>query len=227
MEKHLELKKLKKELDLFKNHREKDKPLWRALRQVFIDYEMNIEPFYDQLSGQLMDTNFSAPATIHELETYSYYVAGSVGLMLLPVIASQNAAYLHPAAINLGVAMQITNILRDVGEDFHQKQRIYLPKEELTCFQYTQNDLRNGIINVQFINMWEKLAVRAEGLYDNFLREIDQFDDDSRHSVSLSAQVYRGILDAVRSNEYDCLSKRNYVTKEKMMEISAEISSCS
>ena len=227
MDKHQALKQLKKELDLFRDHDEKDKPLWRALRQVFNKYEMDIKPFYDQLTGQSMDIDFAIPKTLQELEKYSYYVAGSVGLMLLPVIASKSSTDLHPAAIDLGIAMQITNILRDVGEDFHKKNRIYLPKDELNHFQYTQNDLRNGITNVKFINLWEKLAVRAESLYNNFLLSIDQFDADSRKPVYLSAQVYRGILDAVRNNDYKCLSKRNYVTKEKMMKINAAISSYS
>ncbi|MDQ0220597.1 phytoene/squalene synthase family protein [Peribacillus cavernae] len=227
MEKILALKQLTKELDLFRDYEEKDKPLWRALRQVFNTYEMDIQPFYDQLTGQSMDINFAIPETLQVLEKYSYYVAGSVGLMLLPVIASKSPADLRSAAIDLGTAMQITNILRDVGEDFHEKNRIYLPKDELSHFQYTQDDLRNGLITMNFINLWEKLAVRAESLYNNFMLSIDQFDADSRKPVYLSAKVYRGILDVVRSNDYKCLSKRNYMTKEKMKQINAAFSNYS
>ncbi|GGJ84718.1 dehydrosqualene synthase [Lentibacillus kapialis] len=221
------LKQLKRELDLFEKQNEIDKPLWRALRQVFDDYDMEIQPFFDQLTGQAMDADFTMPQTMHELEQYSYYVAGSVGLMLLPVIASKNAADLRAAAIDLGTAMQLTNILRDVGEDFHQKQRIYLPQDELDYFHYAQQELQSGAVTKQFISLWEKLAVRAEHLYDSFLHNISQFDPDSRIPVSLSVQVYRGILDAVRNNGYDCLSKRNYVSKDRMKEISTTISSYS
>ncbi|MFC3787513.1 phytoene/squalene synthase family protein [Paenibacillus sp. GCM10012307] len=227
LEKLESLQRLKKELDLFSEQEEVDHPLWRALRQVFTEYDMDIQPFYDQLTGQWMDVNFSIPKTMHELESYSYYVAGSVGLMLLPVLASKAAADLRPSAIKLGTAMQITNILRDVGEDFHQKQRIYLPEEEMERFRYTQEDLRYGIINENFINLWEELASNAESLYDQFCSSIDLFDADSKMPLSLSMGVYRGILDAVRSNDYDCLSKRNYVTKEIMSKISAAIYTCS
>ncbi|WP_192869550.1 phytoene/squalene synthase family protein [Lentibacillus sediminis] len=222
-EKQQALAQLKRELILFEEQNEVDKPLWRALRQVFSDYDMDIQLFYDQLTGQSMDINFITPKTMHDLEEYSYYVAGSVGLMLLPIIASENHTELHAAAIDLGVAMQITNILRDVGEDFHQKQRTYLPEDELSHFQYTVNDLVNGVVNVQFIKLWEKLAKRAELLYAQFLHNVNQFDQDSRLPVSLSAQVYRSILGAVRDNGYDCLNKRNYVTRKKMTEISAAI----
>jgi 15-cis-phytoene synthase len=217
------LKQLKKELDLFSDHAELDKPLWRALRQVFNTYEMNISPFYDQLTGQSMDLTFTAPHTMNELERYSYYVAGSVGLMLLPIIASKPSADLHSSVINLGVAMQITNILRDIGEDYHEKTRIYLPGEELSHFQYSQEDLHKGIINENFISLWEKLAARAESLYNKFLLNIELLDEDSRIPVYLSAHVYRGILDAVRNNGYQCLTKRNYVTKDKMAQINAAV----
>ncbi|MVP00682.1 phytoene/squalene synthase family protein [Paenibacillus lutrae] len=221
------LQRLKQELDLFRDRAEADHPLWRALRRVFTDYEMDIQPFYDQLTGQLMDLNFSIPKTMDELESYSYYVAGSVGLMLLPILASKPSAGLRPSVIELGIAMQITNILRDVGEDFHKKQRIYLPEEEMKRFQYTQADLYHGHINENFVNLWERLAKHAESLYDQFYRSIHLFDMDSRLPLSLSAGVYRGILDAVRGNDYDCISMRNYISKEKMTKIRAAIGTCS
>src|SRR5690625_4599843 len=97
------LSRLKYELDLFSRNEELDKPLWRALRYVFDHYHMDIQPFYDQLTGQSMDVNFVSPKNLSELERYSYYVAGSVGLMLLPVIASGKREELTESAINLGV----------------------------------------------------------------------------------------------------------------------------
>ncbi|MFD2212366.1 phytoene/squalene synthase family protein [Metabacillus endolithicus] len=217
------LSQLKKELDLFNNQEELDKPLWRALRHVFNTYDMDIRPFYDQLTGQSMDLTFTPPNTMNDLEKYSYYVAGSVGLMLLPVIASKSSEDLRLAVTNLGVAMQITNVLRDIGEDYHQKNRIYLPKEVLTYFQYSQSDLHNSLINDNFINLWEKLAARAELLYNKFLLSIELLDPDSQLPVCLSAHIYRGILDAVRNNGYQCLTTRNYVTKENMVQINTEV----
>lgn len=201
------LSQLKLELDLFSRGEELDLPLWRALRYVFENYDMSIEPFYDQLTGQSMDVKFESPKTLDELEKYSYYVAGSVGLMLLPLIASENASELTLPAIELGVAMQITNILRDIGEDLYEQQRIYLPESEMERFNYSEEDLRAGEINHAFISLWEHLALRAENLYDNFMQHIDLFDADSRLPVSLSAQYYRSILNLVREDSYSILAR--------------------
>lgn len=222
-EKQRALERLEMELNLFQLGRERDVPLWRALRSVFDSYEMSLEPFYDQLKGQRMDLHFSPPKTMRDLEDYSYYVAGSVGRMLLPIIASNAPRDLSDAAVDLGIAMQITNILRDVGEDYYEKQRVYLPLAELKQYQYSIADLHNGTINSNFIGLWEKLALRAEVLYDRFLEQIDLFDKDSQLPLALSAQVYREILNAVRASHYNCLSQRNYVGKDKMSAISKAI----
>ncbi|MDR4890456.1 phytoene/squalene synthase family protein [Fredinandcohnia sp. QZ13] len=215
------LKQLRNELDSFSRQEEPDYPLWRALRHVFNTFEMDIQPFYDQLIGQEMDIYFSSPKTLQELEQYSYYVAGSVGLMLLPIIASEKQQELRQAAIDLGVAMQITNILRDIGEDYYEKNRIYLPVTEQLRFGYGEEKLVDGIIDDSFITLWEHLAIRAENLYNAFTEHLAKFDNDSRLPVAASANVYRGILDVIRENNYDCLSKRNFVAQERLEQIRA------
>ncbi|TWT01541.1 phytoene/squalene synthase family protein [Planomicrobium sp. CPCC 101079] len=216
------LDKLTDELDRFGQKQEINHPLWRALRVVFNTYEMDLEPFYDQIKGQRMDISFSAPKTLEDVETYSYYVAGSVGRMLLPIIASGSKVDCTDAAVSLGVAMQLTNILRDVGEDYREKGRIYLPAEELQRAGYRVGQLANAEITDSFIQVWEGLANRAEGLYDEFLECVSNFDKDSRMPVQVSAQVYRGILASVRQNNYDCFAQKNFVTKREMIRILTE-----
>jgi 15-cis-phytoene synthase len=216
------LDQLKNELDRFARRQEIDHPLWRALRVVFDRYEMDLEPFYDQIKGQRMDISFSAPTTLKDVETYSYFVAGSVGRMLLPIIASHSKVDCTDAAVSLGVAMQLTNILRDVGEDYRSKGRIYLPAEELQKAGYRADQLADAEINDRFIQVWERMAKRAERLYDEFLECISNFDQDSQLPVQVSAQVYRGILDSVRDNNYDCFARKNFVTKREMIRILAE-----
>ena len=215
------LNRLRAELDLFSRGEEPDHPLWRALRHVFRTFHMELQPFYDQLTGQEMDIHFSSPKTLLELEEYSYYVAGSVGVMLLPIIATDNQRDLRNAAADLGVAMQITNILRDIGEDFYQKNRIYLPELERSRFGYGKEKLVKRIIDDPFIKLWEHMAARAEFLYDNFNSHLPQFDEDSRLAVGMAAGLYREILHAVRENGYDCLSKRNFVAGERFEQLRA------
>lgn len=222
-EKSQELHCFKSQLDLFRRNAEPDHPLWRALRVVFSQYGLDIEPFYDQLAGQFMDLRFAVPGTLHELENYSYCVAGSVGLMLLPILAARPSPQLRKAAVDLGIAMQLTNILRDVGEDLYAKQRIYLPAALMKAYRYSQDDLQSGLINDAFIQIWERIAARAEALYDRFSSHIELFDADSRIPLLLSAQVYRGILGAVRDSGYNCFFRRNYMSVEQMGQIGDEI----
>lgn len=213
------LNQLRHELDLFSRHEEPDHPLWRALRHVFNTFDMDIQPFYDQLTGQEMDIHFSSPKTLQKLEEYSYYVAGSVGLMLLPIIATKNHQYLKKTAADLGIAMQITNILRDIGEDFYEKNRIYLPEMEQLRFGYGEEKLEQQLIDESFIILWEHLAVRAETLYDEFSDHLLKFDNDSKAPLMTAATVYREILNVVRENQYDCLTKRNFVALERLEQI--------
>ena len=215
------LHQLRNELDLFSRQEEYDYPLWRALRHVFNTFNMSIQPFYDQLIGQEMDIHFTSPKTLQELEDYSYYVAGSVGVMLLPIIASENQQHLRQAAVHLGVAMQITNVLRDIGEDFYEKNRIYLPERELLRFGYGQDKLVARLIDESFIAIWESLASRAENLYDAFTNHLEQFDHDSKVPVAMAANVYRDILNVIRENQYDCLSKKNFVAPERLAQLRA------
>ncbi len=103
-------------------------PLWRALGVVFGAFDEDTAPFFDMLEGQRRDLAFRQPADLGELEDYGYYVAGSVGLMLLPLLRAGRPVddALRADAVALGVAMQLTNILRDVGEDWNAG-RVYLP----------------------------------------------------------------------------------------------------
>lgn len=213
------LDQLENELALFEQGQPVDSPLWRALTDVFERYDMSCEPFYAQLTGQRMDISFTVPQTLEDLEDYSYYVAGSVGLTLLPVLATQTKKDLTQTAIQLGVAMQLTNILRDVGEDFQEINRVYLPEQELENVDYTLQQLEQQTINQEFIRMWEKIAQRAETLYDAVEENFCSFDEDSRLPVQLSSRIYRGILDAVRENNYDCFTKRNFVSAKNMKRI--------
>lgn len=216
------LDQLTDELNRFARRQEADLPLWRALRFVFDTYGLDTEPFYDQLKGQRMDIAFTAPRTLAEVEDYSYYVAGSVGRMLLPIIASGARRDCTSAAVSLGIAMQLTNILRDVGEDYRDKGRVYLPAEVMQQAGYPVEHLAAGRITEPFIAVWETVAARSEVLYDQFLDSIGEFDSDSQFAVLASAQVYRGILTNVRQNRYDCFAKRNFVTIREMVRILAE-----
>lgn len=211
------LGKLKNWLRKFEEGDEPNHPIWRALRDVFNRYRMSITPFYDQLQGQMMDYYFKQPRTIEEVKEYSYYVAGSVGLMLLPILATEHHYHLEESAVSLGIAMQLTNILRDVGEDFREKNRIYLPEDLMVKVGYSAEDLEHNRINDSFVVIWEKMAVTAEQLFVDFRKSVHLFDPDSQFPVVLSSKVYAAIINTVRENNYDCLTKRNHTSLLKKL----------
>ncbi|NES24833.1 MAG: squalene/phytoene synthase family protein, partial [Symploca sp. SIO3E6] len=125
-----------------------------ALVDTIQRFPMDIEPFRDMIAGQRMDLYRRRYETFTELNLYCYRVAGTVGLMSCAVLGLESSSqtpwsqpldtkYPTEEAIALGIACQLTNILRDVGEDA-KRGRIYLPLEELALFDYTEADLFNG-----------------------------------------------------------------------------------
>ncbi|GAE27760.1 phytoene synthase [Halalkalibacter wakoensis JCM 9140] len=206
----------------FKNFLEHTTPMndfmWIALRDVFSRYDMNTQPFFDMIKGQKLDFEKTTYDTINELEMYAYHVASTVGLMLLPILAPATHNQLKEGAVSLGLAMQLTNILRDVGEDLH-KGRIYLPKEIMDLYDYKKEDLQNHVLNDNFIKLWEDIANRAEGYYEEALQSMELYPEDSRLPVQSSLFIYRGILQAVRENDYEVFTKRAFVSKDQMQQI--------
>ncbi|MGM0219815.1 phytoene/squalene synthase family protein [Enterococcus sp. AZ126] len=217
------LNKLKLELDDFLAGEIPDRYFWRALVPVFETYKMDDQPFYDMLAGQEKDWHFHQPDTQAQLEEYSYFVASSVGLMLLPIL-SDKAEYIKTQAIQLGQAMQITNILRDIGEDL-KNQRVYLPKEVMRTFNVSLDMLKKETINDSFIEMWEYEANRAEQLYEQSTTMLSAIDEDCREALLLAMYFYKGILDAVRQNGYQCYNKRNFVNKKQQFELYQKVKS--
>ena len=215
---------LKEELTAFSQGHTPDHPMWRALRDVFDRYQMDIQPFYDQIEGQERDLIFNGIATVDALQDYSYYVAGSVGLMLLPILAAKQGVTreLNESAIALGIGMQFTNILRDVGEDYRENNRIYLPEDLLQKYQVNLPSVMSEGPNEAFISLWEELAQYSHDYYQKFWHNIEQFDEDCRLPVLAAARLYHAIMDSVRLNHYDCLSKRNFVPNLKMLQLVKE-----
>lgn len=216
------LSKIKMNLDNFNNNKIPDEPLWRALKDVFNKFDMNIKPFYEMIEGQELDSNFRNIKTQNELLDYSYYVASTVGLMILPIIATKNHEKLIKSSISLGKAMQITNILRDIGEDL-ENNRIYIPKEILDKFNYSYKNLEDKIINDEFINLWEYEAGIAQNHYDIFYKEVNLFDKDAILAVYASAKLYNEILNSIRKNNYNCFTKKNYVHYKNKLKIINQI----
>jgi len=209
--------KLEKDLTDFKNGKTPHDFKFKALKRYaksFYGNDYDYQPFYDMIQGQKMDLSFQDIKTLDALLEYCYYVAGTVGLMLIPILAPFKKDELKKFAIDLGYAMQITNILRDVGEDY-RRGRIYLPYDLMLEANLKKEDIAHGNINIEFINLFEKLAKIAEGYFNQALKEIDLFPEDSKDPLALSIILYRAILDSCRDSKYDVFTKKNFVSDDK------------
>ncbi len=193
------------------------------LSAVMVDtlerFPQSIKPFLDMIEGQRMDLYRDRYDTFEELELYCYRVAGTVGLMTQGVMGLDPAYTTAPwsnspdpsdAAIALGIANQLTNILRDVGED-RGRGRIYLPKEDLDRFNYSEEDLMAGKVNHE----WKALmAFQLSRARDWFMRSeagVRWLSADARWPVWTSLRLYRGILDSIERLDYDVFNNRAYV----------------
>lgn len=199
-----------------------------ALVDTLKRFPMDIQPFRDMIEGQRMDLYRSRYETFDELNLYCYRVAGTVGLMSSAVLGIDSSYRTAPweragaielpeeEAIALGIANQLTNILRDVGEDA-QRGRIYLPLEDLRQFNYSEDDLFKGIID----DRWRALMCfeieRARKYFNEAERGIRALHPDSRYPVWAALMLYQGILDVIEANGFDVFNRRAFVPTSKKM----------
>lgn len=193
-----------------------------ALVDTLQNFHLDIQPFREMIAGQRMDLERNRYHTFDELYLYCYRVAGTVGLMSTTIMGvdtrpysapwkkHQNVYVPYPEAIALGIANQLTNILRDVGEDM-KRGRIYLPLEELKLFNYTEQDLLNGVIDDRWRGFMKFQIQRARKFYVEAEKGISMLSPDARLPVWAALMLYSQILDVIERNDYDVFNKRAYV----------------
>ena len=163
------------------------------------------------IDGCEMDLHIQRYQTFEQLRHYCYHVASTVGLISMHIIGSQDGLPFDEAttqhAIELGVALQLTNILRDVGEDL-ARGRIYLPLEDLAAFDYHEADLIAGRNDERFKRLMRFQIERTEGLYRDHLHGLAQLKADGRMAVGSAILLYRGILERIVENDFDVFSRR-------------------
>lgn len=163
--------------------------------------------FLDLADGCRMDFTVARYATWTDLERYCYHVAGVVGLIMCRVFDLRDDAALGQA-VHMGNAMQLTNILRDVAEDF-RRGRIYLPREDLDRFGIGEADLAAGTCDERFRSLMRFEIDRARGLYDLAARGLAKLPaDGSRLTACVMAVVYSGILGAIERQGLDVFTGR-------------------
>ncbi|XP_021728835.1 phytoene synthase 2, chloroplastic-like [Chenopodium quinoa] len=193
-----------------------------ALADTFQRIPLDIEPFKDLMQGMRMDSWKTRYENYEELVLYCYYVAITGCLMTLPIAGMSPESEtctesIFQAVVSLGIANQLTNILRDVAEDA-ERGRVYLPQDELREFGLTNEDIFSKNVTEEWREFIKQQIARARYYYEQGEHIASQLDISSRWPVWASMMLYRKILDKIEANNYDNLTKRAKVgSTEKML----------
>jgi len=196
---------------------EHDDPILVAFSDVLNRYNISIELPLTLLDGVSTDLTKNRYENFEELYDYSYKVASVVGLMTSEIFGYNNKKALDHA-IDLGIAMQLTNILRDIGEDL-RKNRIYLPQEDLNRFNIGEEDLFNYELSEKFIEMMKFQIQRAETYYVSADKGVPMLNRDSRLPVMLAKENYSRILSKIDENNFQVFSQRAYLNSTEKFSI--------
>ncbi len=195
-----------------------------ALTDTLERFPLDIQPFRDMIAGQRMDLKRSRYETFEDLQLYCYRVAGTVGLMSTVIMGVETPKTISPwsanalnlpnpteEAVALGIANQLTNILRDVGEDA-RRGRIYLPLQDLQRFNYTEQDLFKGVNDLRWKSLMQYQIQRAREFYVTAEKGISFLCEEARLPVWASLLHYSQILDVIERNDYDVFNRRAFVS---------------
>lgn len=190
-----------------------DEVLWRRLGEVHEHYSLHRGPLEELLEGAMWDLKDRSIQSKADLINYSNLVGGSVGAMMLPFLCKKaHFDDLESAARQLGIAMQITNIVRDVGEDIEQLNRVYLPAAWLKTYGVSREALADGRRVSGYGALVEQTMSVAETHYQKSDEGIASLPFRTRVGIRAAARMYREILNEVRANQYDNLDRRAYVS---------------
>lgn len=181
-------------------------------------YKIPKKYFLELIEGVEMDNTIKRFETNEDLEKYCYKVASVVGIIMCYIFGySDDEVFEY--AICLGKAMQITNILRDIKEDY-AIGRIYLPQNKLEKYNYTECDIKNNLVNENFKKLLKYYIYEARYMYNKAFYGIPYLTNDgSRGTVLLMLKVYSGILNKIELQNYDIYSSRVYVSSAEKISI--------
>lgn len=185
-----------------------------TIKQFNIPYEL----FFELIRGMEMDLVNKRYKNFDELKLYCYRVASTVGLMCIEIFGYKNKSA-RDFAESLGIALQLTNILRDVKKD-SELGRIYLPQEDLIKFGYEENSLFNAEYNLNFVSLMEFQANRAKYFFDSATNSLDLEDKSSMFAARAMQHIYSRILERIMQNNYDVFNKDVNLTKMEKVGIS-------
>ena len=185
-------------------------PVSRALHPHLKAFKIEKTHLLEIIDGMEMDLTQTRYLDFIGLERYCYHVAGAVGLLAAGIFGYTNPRTLEYAK-SLGTAFQLTNIIRDVGEDA-RKNRIYLPMEDLRKFEVPAQEILSGTHSGKFQKLMEFQTRRAETYYDKAMQSLPQEDRRSQRAGLIMAAIYRTTLAEIERDGFRVLDRRTSLT---------------
>lgn len=185
-------------------------PVARALRDVVGAYDLAEAQLQEIIDGMAMDLEYNAYPDFEALKVYCHRVAGVVGIFSAKIFGYQDARTLDYAE-NLGLAFQLTNIIRDVGEDA-RRNRIYLPLHEMAECGVTSDDIHNARETAGFRTLMAMQMARANHYYDEALGKLPKLDRKAQMPGLIMAEIYRTLLREIEKDGCHVLNQRVALT---------------
>jgi len=185
-------------------------PVTRALQPHLESFAITAERLNQIIDGMEMDLRQTRYLDWRALERYCYHVASVVGLLAAGIFGYRDARTLEYAK-NLGIAFQLTNIIRDVGEDA-RKNRVYLPVEDLQRFGVPAADILQAKETPAFRSLMEFQAERARGYYQSAMSALPLEDRRAQRPGLIMAAIYRTLLDEIQREGFQVLTRRTSLT---------------
>ncbi|MFW9920551.1 MAG: phytoene/squalene synthase family protein [Candidatus Thorarchaeota archaeon] len=198
-----------------------DQPLLTAFGDTLQKYKIPVKYLHELIDGVRMDVNLVEIETTDELDKYCYHVASTVGIMMCHIWRRIEPQTLERAS-DLGHAMQLTNILRDINEDFHNG-RIYIPLETRRDFRVDRSDFERGVVGPNFKRLIRNQISRARGIYAQ--AEVGESDlpPGAAFTVKVAGRVYGEIMNEIEKMDYQVFAKRAVVPKWKKLWIATKL----
>jgi phytoene synthase len=181
------------------------------------EFDLPKQPFLDVIDGMEMDLKWHSYQTFADLREYCYRAASAVGLICIEIFG-YDSARTREYAVNLGLALQLTNILRDLKEDA-KRGRIYIPLEDLERFGYSEHDIRQNLYNAPFIELMKYEHARACSYFERAASSLPEQDRASMFAAEIMGAIYRELLDQIPAVQFDVYRNRLSVSKFRRLQI--------
>lgn len=192
------------------------------VREMMKKYSLGPEMLEEIISGVEMDLSIRRYPTFDELRVYCYRVASAVGLVSVEIFGYRNSAC-KEYAVQLGLALQMTNIIRDVGKDL-RAGRIYLPQDDLARFKYSEKELQDRQYNDRFVQLMQFEAARARQFFGHAAAVLPKEDRKSMVPAEIMSSIYRGLLRRMELDKFRVFEKEYTLSKlEKVGRITAQL----